>query len=385
MTRLIEFLIALALVLALFVVVGLFLPSKRHLEESTETNRRMTIVFDTVNNVRRMKDWNLLLPTNPAELSFSGGEAYSGVGARIDFNSADSRRGKGHWEITESNAPADATGASKVVYAIEDNQPGSDKQTVFTLEPTGKNNRNVQITQTYDVSYGWNLFGRFMGMYVSRNVGDGMNASLTKLTNLLATVPNFDYRIEGSKLTGLGLVELPAEDLLVVNAGNIERSNAAIKASIESNQEWIKRVMESNNLEAAGPVRIITTDFGAEKYAFDVAQPVRKRSGASSAAKPADGSKPADAAPTPAASTGPLKISVAGTPVEHVRLEARTAATASYTGYMAELDAVRNSLRAWAMTNGHEVTERPYESWKGGVEKAFTADGTFDVFWAVKQ
>ena len=148
MTRLIEFLIALALVLALFVVVGLFLPSKRHLEESTETNRRMTIVFDTVNNVRRMKDWNLLLPTNPAELSFSGGEAYSGVGARVDFNSADSRRGKGHWEITESNAPADATGASKVVYAIEDSQPGNNKQTVFSLEPTGKNNRNVQITQT---------------------------------------------------------------------------------------------------------------------------------------------------------------------------------------------------------------------------------------------
>ncbi len=386
MTRLIEFLIALALVLALFVVVGLFLPSKRHLEESTETNRRMTIVFDTINNVRRLKDWNLLIPTNPAELSFSGGKDYSGVGARVDFNSADRRRGKGHWEITESNAPASATGASKVVYAIQDSQPGTNKQTDFTLEPTGKNGRNVLITQTYDVHYGWNLFGRFTGMYVSRNVGDGINASLTKLTNLLATVPNYDYRIEGSKLTGLGLVDLPAEDLLVVNAGNIERNNAAIMASIQSNQEWIKRVMESNNLEAAGPVRIITTDFGAEKYAFDVAQPVRKRSGGSSAAKPADGSKPADAAvASTTTSTGPLKVSVAGTPVEHVRLEARKAATASYTGYMAELDAVRNSLRAWAMTNGHEVTERPYESWKGGVDKAFTADGTFDVFWAVKQ
>lgn len=385
MTRLIEFLIALALVLALFVVVGLFLPSKRHLQESTETNRRMTIVFDTVNNVRRMKDWNLLLPPNSAELSFSGGKDYSGVGARVDFDSADSRRGKGHWEITESNAPASATGASKVAYTIEDSQPGNNKQTVFTLEPTGKNGRNVEITQTYDVHYGWNLFGRFMGMYVSRNVGDGMKASLTKLTNLLATVPNYDYRIEGSKLTGLGLVELPAEDLLVVNAGNIERNNAAIKESILSNQEWIKRVMESNNLEAAGPVRIITTDFGAEKYAFDVAQPVRKRSGASAAAKPADGSKPATATAATSASTGPLKVSVSGTPVEHVRLEARTAASASYTGYMAELDAVRNSLRAWAMTNGHEVTERPYESWKGGVEQAFTADGSFDVFWAVKQ
>ena len=62
MTRLIEFLIALALVLALFLVIGLILPSKRHLEESVETNRRMTIVFDTLNSVRRMKDWNQLIP-----------------------------------------------------------------------------------------------------------------------------------------------------------------------------------------------------------------------------------------------------------------------------------------------------------------------------------
>ena len=115
---------------------------------------------------------------------------------------------------------------------------------------------------------------------------------------------------------------------------------------------------------------------------------MRKRSGA--APKPADADK---AAPTPpitppettTASTGPLKVSVSGTPVEYVHLDARRAASASYTGYMAELDAVRNSLRAWAMTNGYEVADRPYESWKGGVDQAFTADGAFDVFWAVKQ
>jgi hypothetical protein len=147
--------------------------------------------------------------------------------------------------------------------------------------------------------------------------------------------------------------------------------------------------MESNGLEAAGPVRIVTTDFGTEKYAFDVAQPVRKRSGAP-AAKPTEGddkAKPEAAAPAPVAtaSTGPLKVSVSGTPVKYEHHEAHKAANASYTGYMAELDAVRSSLRAWAMTNGYEVTDRPYESWKGGVDQAFTADGTYDVYWAIKQ
>ena len=51
---------------------------------------------------------------------------------------------------------------------------------------------------------------------------------------------------------------------------------------------------------------------------------------------------------------------------------------------MAGLDVARNALRAWATTTGNEVTERPYESWKGGVDKAFTTDGTYDVYWSVK-
>jgi effector-binding domain-containing protein len=78
-------------------------------------------------------------------------------------------------------------------------------------------------------------------------------------------------------------------------------------------------------------------------------------------------------------------VKVAGTPVEYVRLEPRRAAGGSYTGYMAELDSVRNAIRAWAMTQGYEVAGRPYEEWENGVNDAFTADGEFDVFWEIKE
>ncbi|MBD9435581.1 polyketide cyclase [Pseudoxanthomonas sp. PXM03] len=387
MTRLIEFVIALALVLALFLVIGLVLPSSRELQESVETNRRMTIVFDTLNNVRRLKDWNPLIPSAANELSYSGGEDNSGVGAKVDFNSANAGWGQGSWEIVESERPAPSGGTGKIAYAITDKRMGSDKRSVFTLEPSGKNNRNVKITQSYEVKYGFNLLGRYAGMYVSRHVGDAVKAGLSKLTNMLATVPNFDYRTEGSPLTDLKIVEVPAEDLLVVNAGNIDRTNDAIKASIKQNQEWIKRVMDANGLVAAGPLRIITTDFGTEKYAFDVAQPVRKGSAAPKAdAAAADGETAPAAAPAPVASTGELKVTIpSGAPVEYVRTEARKSAFASYTGYMAELDNQRNALRAWAVTAGHEVVDRPYESWKSGVDGSFDAGGKFDIYWAVKQ
>ena len=386
MTRLIEFVIALALVLALFLVIGLILPSSRELQESVETNRRMTIVFDTLNNVRRLKDWNPLVPSAANELSYSGGEDNTGVGAKVDFNSANPAWGQGSWEIVERERPAPTGGPGKIVYAINDKRMGTDKRSTFALEPTGKNNRNVKITQSYEVTYGWNLIGRYAGMYVSRHVGDAVKAGLSKLTNMLATVPNFDYRTEGSPLTDLKLVELPAEDLLVVNAGNIDRTNDAIKASIKQNQEWIKRVMEANGLVAAGPVRIITTDYGAEKYAFDVAQPVRKGSAAPKTDAAAEGEAAPAAAPAPVASAGELKVTIpSGAPVEYVRSEPRKLAFASYTGYMAELDNQRNALRAWAVTAGHEVVDRPFESWKSGVDGAFEGDGKFDIYWAVKQ
>ncbi len=355
MTRIIEFLIALGIVAGLFVIIGVCLPGERHLSESIETNRKMTIVYDTVSSLRRFKDWNPLVLRDPAvELKLSGPE--SGVGARLDYSSREGSIGQGSWEITEAEKN------SRVAIAIQDRAKGHDKTTVFNLEPTGKNNRNVKITQEYSVKYGFDLLGRYAGLYVTRHVGDDLKLGLSRMVNMLATVPNVDYRASEAPLTDLKVVDVPAEDLLVVNAGNIDRGNDTIRKSIEDNQEWIKRAMEANGLEAAGPVRIVTTDFGAEKYAFDVAQPVRKKG-----------------------AEGKLEVKIpGGNPATYVHTEPRRSAYATYTGHMAGLDIARNALRAWATTAGYEVVDRPYESWKGGVDKAFTTEGSYDVYWSIK-
>jgi hypothetical protein len=179
-------------------------------------------------------------------------------------------------------------------------------------------------------------------------------------------VPNIDYRTAEAPLTDLAIVDVPVEDLLVVTAGNVDRGQETITKSIKDNQEWIKRVMEANDLEAAGPFRIITTDFGAEKYAFDVAQPVKKKG-------------------TQGAAADALTVKIdAGAPVKYVHVAPHRSAHAAYTGHMAGLDIARNALRAWSVTNGNEVIDRPYESWKDGVDKSFTPEGTYDIYWAVK-
>lgn len=358
MTRLIELLISLAIVAVLFVSVGVVLPSSRHLTHSVETNRKLTIVYDTLNSLRRFKDWNPLVLKDPAmQLKLSGPE--SGVGARLDYSSKEKGLREGSWEIVESKP------GERIVYALEDVEPGSNKRTAFNLRKTGKGGRNISINQTFDVDYGWNLIGRYAGLYVSSNVGEDMKLGLSRLTNMLATVPNYDYAelSKGDPSMAPRLADRPAENLLVVTAV-VPRDNDKVLAQMKGNVEWIKKVMAANGLEAAGPVRIITNEFGAETYSFDVAQPVRKSG-------------------TTGVTTQLTGIKLEG-PVTVAFNEPAKLAVVAFKGHMANLPKMRDAVRGWALTRGYETVERPYEVWKAGIDAGFTEEGEFDVYWSVK-
>jgi effector-binding domain-containing protein len=360
MTRLLEILISLAIVAVLFLLVGVVLPSSRFLSERIETNRKLTIVYETLNNFSRFKDWNAIPLRDPKmQMRIAGPD--SGVGAEFHYVSDNSQVGKGTWKIVES-VPNEL-----VAMSIENDRMGSDKRTEFKLKPTGKNNRNVEITQTYKVVYGWNLFGRYAGLYVRSHVGDDMKFGLAKLVNVLASIPNIDHTVYGEKLTGLAVVPVPSEHLLYVSSGTLEFDDDVIEGSMKANTEWINRTMAANGLVAAGPMRIITSEQGRETYTFDIAQPVRKTADA-------------EGAPATAEMTG---LTLQG-PVKYQLTPARRAVTAKFTGYIRELENVRNALRAWAAPRALEVTDRPYEVYDSGIAGAFTEDGKFTAYWAIK-
>jgi effector-binding domain-containing protein len=365
LNRLYEVLISMAIVAVLFLLVGVFLPSSRTIVEQVETNRHRTIVFDTLNGFKRFTHWNPLVLHDPeVKIKVSGPEA--GVGARLEYSSQKKDVGNGSWEITQSEPD------NRVVYALDNRARGSNKTMEFSLKTTGNRGRNIEITQKYNVEYGWDLLGRYSGLYVRSTVGEDMKIGLSRLAGILASVPNVDYRVEGSKLRDMTVAERPAENLLVVFAGAVERNNLKIQESMKANTEWIKRVMEANGLVAAGPMRIVTAELGREAYTFDVAMPVRKR-----------GSGEDDSAA--AADDGELKVEIpSGAPVQYVRTEPGRVAMAKYTGYMAELENVRNALRAWAMTQGLEIAGRPYENYLSGIEQSFTENGEYEVFWPIK-
>jgi len=357
MTRLIEILISLAIVAVLFVVVGIALPSSRHVSESIETNRKMIIVRDTLTSPRRFKEWNTLALRDPRmEWKFFGPD--TGVGAGFEYASTNKMVGSGKWTLTKNDP-------NQIEYQIVDSTRGTNKKTVFFLKPTGRNNRNVEVMQTYDVDYGFDLLGRYSGLYV-RAIGDDIKLGLGKFTNMLAGVPNYDYNADFGRKTQADLpkvVELPAENLLFAPA-TVERDPDKIQQAMNANVQWIKKVMDANGLESAGPIRVITTEFAADAYSFDTAMPVRKKG-----------------ATDPNAEIPAPKLEQQ---VQFIRTTPARYASAGFTGHMINLAKVRDSLRAWTMTRGYETTGRPFEAWTNGVDSGFTDDGHYQLYWQLK-
>lgn len=389
MTRVLEFLIALLLVVALFVVVGLLLPGKRSLEHSIETNHPIRQVYDTISSFQRLRDWSPLRLRDPnMEFELVGEER--GEGARVEYSSP--IVGDGALEIVE------AVQDERVVIEAENADYGTGKIHTLEIEEEG---RNVVITHKYQVDYGWNLFGRYAGLYVARNIGDDIKLGLGNLAGLIATMPNFDYaKLEIEK------VQLEPAHLLYVETTS-ERNITAVEEAMNRALRDIRQAIEANGLEEAGPPRLITTNFGDETYDFDMAIPVRAAGSAAADDEaeanegegvddePADEDLSVDVAaedeekPDPcAAPLEPLpELEAPGNlsgQVKFGQAYAGCALRADYIGHPAALPLVRDMLRSYAAARGHNIHDRAFEEYLVPVDQAMGGSVAFYVYWPIR-
>lgn len=376
MTRLIEFVIALLLVAVLFVLVGVFLPSHRYVRHSVETNRPVRLVYDLLNGFQRFDEWHPKRMHDPAIRYTMEGEP-RGVGAVLRYESDNPKIGSGSLTVTESVQD------ERIEWAAESPAYGTNKTYVFTLDDRGK---TVDINWEYDVDYGWNLFGRYAGLYIDRTVGDDMRLGLTNLTGLLATIPNFNY---DNPMVSVQESEVVSQTALVL-ATSADRNITAVEEELDASIRKIRAAIASNGLEAAGPARLITVEFADKKYSFEVAIPVRKPDPAAaaaeaSAAAPAVESAVAVAAPAaPAPAVAPLEgLNLPEGIVSGVTYGGRVVMT-DYAGHPASLPLIRDMLRAYAATHGLVVHDRGYEEYLTEITETAAEDSTFKVYWPIR-
>src|SRR5690606_30977730 len=190
-------------------------------------------------------------------------------------------------------------------------------------------------------------------------VGAGSKRGLDKSSNPRASIPRCGYR---SPDGAFRVAELPPTNALLATA-NAKRSNDEIALAMTNQMKWIEQVMEKSGLEAAGPMRIVTTDFGADSYAFDVVQPLRRNGTGPAQAGDGEGEGEdeggqAEAVADAAAAAEPLErldVVLEGdrNPVFYVQIPAMKVATTTYTGPSPALALVRDQVRAWALVRGH--------------------------------
>lgn len=387
MVRVYEFLIAIVIVVLVFVVLGATLPDHRNYEDSVETNRSPNIVFDTLNGFKRFHDWNALFMHDPKLHTEVTGPDF-GVGARLEYQSRFDEVGSGAWELVDSSQDGKVR---KLRFAVENDARGSNKTIRFDIERKGK---TTQIRERYRVDYGWDLIGRFAGLYLARTVGDDMDKGLKAMSALFATIPNMDY----SGIT-IESVQVPAQDILYVPTSS-ERNITAVENAMVNQLKWLRQVMAKNDLEPAGPYRLITTNFGSDTYDFDVAQPVRKKGSGPKPAKPSEeeatsGEAVAGEEPAVADVPGAEDLPVVTEPLDpaSIKLEGEVkfgrsyegrALKTTYVGHPAGLPVARDQLRAYAATHGEVVQDRAFEEYLNDIEDTSVEETVFNVYWPVK-
>lgn len=312
MIRLLEVIVALLIVFVLAVLFGVSLPDHRHIERSTEVSSPVRQIFDVINGFHSYPSWTALRSYDPkVQLNLVGPD--QGKGAAVNWVSGDPRIESGSYTVS------DAQQDQSVKWDIVNNWRGNDKQYDIDIKPK-QNGKTVTITMGYDVDYGWDLVGRYSGMYLEGEPATQISIHLQRLQEVLATFPNVDY-----KDTQIDLKDVESKPVLFVST-TAKRSLDEVADATDKAVTAIQAIVKKNKLNVTGPRITVTTNWGDENYDFDVELPVDRTDGA--------------ADPVKAGATYGGKVLVT-----------------SFTGSPAQLPLARLMLKAYAETHGYAIDE----------------------------
>jgi type II secretory pathway pseudopilin PulG len=399
MMRLLELIVAIGIVAVLGLILGIALPSSGHVERTLVVSKDIRHVYDMLDNYRRFPEYAVLRAYDP-QMKYQQGEQWYGPGSTISWTSNNSKVGNGKLTIVSATPDFDQVelqGRATIVWALENNWRGDNKLFTIKMERTGRTQKLVKINWAYDVDYGWNLIDRYSNLYIHGDPDSLIQYSLNNLQNVLATVPNMDYRNLVPQI-----VDTPPQAVLYVST-SAPRTLNDVDAATDAALTQIAAAMKKLGVHAIGPRITFDTNYGADNYDFDVAVPIDATSltidGQSYDLTMPQTPKQIASEPAPAESTSVAKAgSVAGAgsaaPAAaasaakgkpagpqpgtrdrfgHLIVDANVrgmlafggrALTGEWNGSPAGIPPTRLMLEAYARTHGYrfdEVTYRPYD------------------------
>ncbi len=200
--------LGLLIIIGLIVLIGLFLPSKQHLERTRLIKASDTLIYDQINILKNWEPWNPWIKMDPqAQMVYSG--PASGPGATYKWKG--DKVGEGSMEIT-SAIPYSFV-ATRMFYG------GSDVPAIATFK-LDKKEGGTQVTWTMDGEYGWNIMGRWFGLFMETLVGkeyeNGLQ-NIADITEKLEAAGMGAVHDNAAKETTTPAAPLPGEAVVIVD------------------------------------------------------------------------------------------------------------------------------------------------------------------------
>ncbi len=245
-----------ALILGL-AVIGIFLPSRAHVEHSITIDASRATVFALLNDFHQVNKWSPWIEDDPnARIEIFGPRR--GVGATVlwDGNIV----GQGSQTINES------VRFERVVSALDFGDQGK-ADVVFDLSETED---GTVVVWTFNMEFGFNLIGRYIGLILGGVVGEDNEKGLASLKSMAEGLPKADFsdvEIEHIVVEATDIAYLPATSIPEATA----ISDAMGKAYFN-----ILGFIDENDLQEVGAPMSISRAFSGSKISFDAAIPVRR-------------------------------------------------------------------------------------------------------------
>jgi effector-binding domain-containing protein len=185
--------IIILVIVALFFVIAIFLPSSAKMEESIVINKPASLVFKQVNNYKNWEPWSPFQAADPGMINtYEGPE--QGLGATMRWTS--SKNGDGYMTTTESIP------YKKVVATLDFGMPGTTN--IFLLE---EQQSATKVTWGVEIEKLPYPAGRYIGLMISGSMKDVFIDGLEKLKEVTEAMPD---------PPALKIVDMPAKAVISV-------------------------------------------------------------------------------------------------------------------------------------------------------------------------
>jgi len=250
-------LIGIVAVVVILVVVGFLLPKTRHVERSVVIDAPPCVVFAQVDGFSLFNDWSPFVAVNPdAEYVFEG-PAF-GVGSKMTWTATDPSAETGGQTIVAS------TPYERVDVELDLGSQGV-SQVAYLLRPE---NQGTRLTWTFDTDFGLNIFGRYFGLILDRQLGPLYAQGLANLKRISEGLPKVDW-----SGIDIGTTVVPSTTIAYAT-GDSSREPADIGAALGAAYGRVAVFVAANGLQIDGQPIAISNYWDDRGYGFDAGLPV---------------------------------------------------------------------------------------------------------------